>query len=87
MHSKMRPVCGAKSGAFLPPKADIRLCGWNIRFEPEADIAPLKSAAKRMPLGIVTPSALAVLRLTTNSNFVGFQPVEVCVYRRPATII
>ena len=29
------------------------------------------SAAKRIPLGMVIPSALAVLRLTTNSNFVG----------------
>ena len=29
------------------------------------------SAAKRMPFGIVMPSALAVLRLTTNSNLVG----------------
>ena len=49
---------------MLDPEGPIR----------EADIIGLfdhSSAAKRIPFGMVTPSALAVLRLTTNSNFVG----------------
>ena len=58
----------------LPPKADISWPQSNIRFVPKAVIATYSitsSAAKRMPFGIVMPSALAVLRLTTNSNLVG----------------
>jgi hypothetical protein len=53
----------------LPPKADM--CGAlaYVCFGPKADIHRLhsitSSAAKRMPFGMVTPRALAVLRLNT----------------------
>jgi hypothetical protein len=57
----------------LPPKADSRSYAPNIRFGPEADIAAysISSLARdRSELGTVRPSALAVLRLITNSNLV-----------------
>ena len=59
----------------LPPIADM--CGAlaDVRFVPIADIGRLYSitsfARSRNASGIVKPSALAVVRLTTRSNLVG----------------
>ncbi len=53
-------MCGALAPCLLCPKSRHR-----------AIHSITSSAAKRMPFGIVMPSALAVLRLTTNSNLVG----------------
>src|SRR5215475_9435751 len=51
-----------KAVSALPPKADM--CG-------ALAYSITSSAAKRMPVGMVKPSAFAGLGLTTNSNFVG----------------
>jgi hypothetical protein len=62
----------------LPPKADIVHGGGNVRFVPKADIlrcgkrcrySITSSARPSSASGMVTPSALAVLRLTTSSTF------------------
>src|SRR5262249_49298218 len=58
----------------LPPKADIGTQSVNVRFVPKADIQSYSiiwSARIWNDPGIVRPNALAVLRLSTNSNFVG----------------
>src|SRR6516165_9467989 len=63
----------------LPPKADIAECCRHVRFVPKADkvhrskkrcYSITSSAIESSPGGIVRPSALAVLRLMTNSNLV-----------------
>jgi hypothetical protein len=58
----------------LPPKADISGCGWHVRFVPNSghcDTHSITSSARESSIdGTVSPSALAVLRLTTNSNLV-----------------
>ena len=57
----------------LPPKADIGGMSTDVCFVPEADIAAYSIsslARERSELGSVRPSALAVLRLITNSNLV-----------------
>ena len=54
----------------LPPIADIRSAKTNVRFVPIADIYSITSSAMESTLdGTVRPSALAVLRLITSSNF------------------
>src|SRR5262245_5910022 len=58
----------------LPLKADMCGATRDVRFGPIADMAALfdpSSAALRSPSGTVRASALAVLRLITNSNWVG----------------
>jgi len=61
----------------LPPKADIAEHHSDVRFVPKADIlhcseerpySITSSARSRIPVGRSTPIALAVFRLTTNSN-------------------
>src|SRR5215469_6452445 len=62
----------------LPPKADIAERECHVRFVPKADIlrcgrdwrySITSSAATSIDCGTVIPSALAVLRLMTNSSF------------------
>ena len=57
----------------LPPKADIAERDWHDRFVPKADIVLLDLLVGRATNagGTDRPSALAVLRLITNSNLVG----------------
>ena len=63
----------------LPPIADIKRTGCDVRFVPLATNAPQQmmrysitsSAIASTPDGIARPSVLAVLRLITNSNLVG----------------
>ena len=59
----------------LPPKADIKRLGGNVRFVPEGDIALAhsitSSAVESSDCGTVRPSALAVLRLITVWYLVG----------------
>jgi hypothetical protein len=58
----------------LPPKADIGTQPRDVRFVPIADIAAYSmtsSARESSAGGTVKPSALAVLRLITNSYLVG----------------
>ena len=50
----------------LPPKADIDWQVGNVCFVPIADIA--SSATSCIEVGTERPSALAALRLMTNSN-------------------
>ena len=57
----------------LPQKADMDQHGRDVRFGPKADIASysiVSSARERSEGGTVRPSALAVLRLITNSYLV-----------------
>jgi hypothetical protein len=80
-HVRFTPESDRESGfpqtvmSALPAKADMCGATTDVRLGPEADIRSLysitSSAAKRMPFGMMTPSALAVLRLTTSSNLVG----------------
>ena len=64
----------------LPPKADIGTQSRNVRFVPKADSCTAAknycsitlSASERTDSGMVNPSAFAVLRLMTNSYFVGY---------------
>ena len=58
----------------LPPKVDIVHHGRDVRFVPKADIrfySITSSARASNPAGTLMPSALAILRLIRNSNFVG----------------
>jgi hypothetical protein len=57
----------------LPPKADIAEHHRHVCFVPKADVtySITSSANEIRPGGIVSPRALAVLRLITNSKFVG----------------
>src|SRR5205823_677311 len=62
------------------PEADIKRTFLEVRFVPEADSCSVakdrysitSSASDKNDSGIVRPSALAVFRLTTTSNFVGY---------------
>jgi hypothetical protein len=63
----------------LPPKADIETQSRDVRFVPKADVSSRsKTARYSITLsavtsnlsGILSPSALAVFRFITNSNFV-----------------
>ena len=54
----------------LPPTADMCGATRDVRFVPIADIYSITSSAMEITLdGTVRPSALAVLRLITSSNF------------------
>src|SRR6516165_2409197 len=64
----------------LPPKADIETQPRNVRFVPKADIVrcgkirrySITSSARASRVdGMVNSSALAVVRLINNTNFVG----------------
>ena len=58
----------------LPPKADMCSATRNVRFGPIADVARysiISSARACSAGGTLRPSALAVLRLITNSYLVG----------------
>jgi hypothetical protein len=83
-HVRFTPDSDRESGfrrkvmSALPPKADMCGATRDVRFGPEADSRSKKdcysmtsSAAISKPGGTVKPSAFAVLRLTTVSNFVG----------------
>jgi len=63
-----------KAMSALPLKADIAECDWDVRFWHKADIPALHSmisSARADSVGGTSIwSALAVLRLMTNSNFV-----------------
>jgi len=72
----------------LPPEADIGVTYRHVCFGPEADFASysmISSTQERSEGGTVRPSALAFLRLMTNSNLValctgrsaGFSPLRV----------
>jgi hypothetical protein len=75
--------CGRLQGttmSALPPKADIRQRDCDVRFVPKADIVrcgeirrySITSSARASRVdGMVNSSALAVVRLISNSNFVG----------------
>src|SRR5258706_5747916 len=57
-----------------PSTTDMRQLHWHVGFVPEADISlhSITSSARASSVGeMVRPSALAVLRLTTNSNLFG----------------
>ena len=59
-----------KGMSALPPIADMCSAKTNVRFVPKADIYSITSSAMESTLdGTVRPSALAVLRLITSSNF------------------
>src|SRR6516162_6665833 len=74
-----RTLGQVRAMSALPPKADIGTQPRDVRFVPKADI-PRCSEDRRHSItwsarassegGMVTPSALAVLRLITNSIFV-----------------
>src|SRR5215472_1759902 len=88
----------------LPPKADMDRHGHDVRFVPKADSCTAaktdrfdhdsitSSARVRIPGGTVMPIALAVLRLTRSSNFVGcstgrsvgFAPLRILSTNAPA---
>jgi hypothetical protein len=77
-HNRTFGDVGSMSG--LPPKADIKGDGCHVRLVPEAavssrsKVAPysITSSARASKVGGTSrPSALAVLRLMTRSNFVG----------------
>ena len=67
----------------LPPKADMCSATRDVRLVPKADMTAMKNARPSSshsmtsstmditPAGIVSSSAFAALRLSTNSNFVG----------------
>ena len=63
-----------KGMSALPPIADMCDATRDVRFGPTADIRPVhsitSSAMENTPAGMVRPSALAVVRLITNSNLV-----------------
>ena len=71
-----KQVCAMSA---LPPKADIVQHGGNVRFVPKADsrtatrncYSNTLSAMARSVGGTFNPSALAVLRLMTNSYLAG----------------
>src|SRR5215831_6275461 len=69
-----------QANVALPPKADKLQTFRDVRLVPKADICAAgkmtaysitSSASASTPGGIVRASALAVLRLITNSNLVG----------------
>ena len=58
----------------LPPKADMCSARAYVRFGPKADMrrySTISSAIDRTPDGMVSPSALAVLRLIARLNLMG----------------
>src|SRR5262245_11727720 len=75
-------MCSAKGHVRFTPKSDIKCDIRNVRLGPKADIAEIYSitslACASTDGGRVRPSALAVFRLITSSNFVG-----VCTGRSP----
>jgi hypothetical protein len=71
----------------LPPKADIETRSRDVRFVPEAEIAPPYSitslarsitslARSKIDVGISMPSAFVVRKLIAMSNFVGSKQVD-----------
>ena len=70
-----RTFCDAGAMSALHPKADMCSATRYVRFVPRADISGDYSITSLARLstadGIMRPSALAVLRLITNSYFVG----------------
>jgi hypothetical protein len=47
-----------RSMSALPPKADIRQHGWDVRFVPKADIAQTVLVFRKLPSCICTAAAL-----------------------------
>jgi len=65
-------MCSAKGHVRFTPESGHVRSARDVRFGPIADIYSITSSAmERIPAGMVRPSALAVLRLITSSNFVG----------------
>src|SRR5262245_43307452 len=62
-------ICSAPTHVRFTPESGLAGANRNVHFGPIADIDHLysmtSSAAKRKPFGIVTPSALAILRSTS----------------------
>ena len=73
--SKGEILAARQMSSGLPPEADIRRAGWDVRVVPNSDIGwlySITSSARASSVGgTVRPSALAVLRLIANSYFVG----------------
>src|SRR5262245_22221936 len=68
----MEETCACEFMSALPSKADMCGATRDVRYGPIAEIYSITSSAmERIPAGMVRPSALAVLRLITSSNFVG----------------
>jgi len=68
-----RPICDGRAMSALPPKATAKATCRAVALGGHADpfYSITLSARARKVSGIVTPSALAALRLMYRSNFVG----------------
>jgi hypothetical protein len=69
---------GVQSMSALPPKADIAVRDWDVRFVPKPDVSNCSkisysntSSARFTNGDLPRPSVLKALRLMTKSNFVG----------------